>query len=75
MGGSGFATRRGTREGLNLPIKKLAPPLYVSSHSPLDSIPNIGKNNSFLANFTKNFASGAHFQFHNHDLFEKFHWN
>ena len=37
-----------------------------------------GKNVSLPVsdkNFTKNFTCGTHFQFHNHDLFEKVHWN
>ena len=31
-GGSGFATKGETEEGLNLPTKKLSPPLYATSH-------------------------------------------
>ena len=63
--------REGLEKALNLSTIKLCPPffLHASPHPSSDCRPQIGKKNSFNTNFIKNFASGAHFQFHNHDLF------
>ena len=41
----------------------------------LDHRPHIGKKVPRLTNFTSNVTCGIYFQSHNHDWFEKAHWN
>ena len=48
-------------------------PNFMSPAPTHDCRPHIGKNVSLI--FAKNFDWGLHFQEHNHDLFEKTHWN
>ena len=73
MGDQDLQLREELWRALMLPTQKLSSPsfLHVSRDPSLDYRQNIGKNDSFQATFTKYFASVAHFQFHNHDLFEK----
>ena len=51
-----------------LPISFMPSPIppLIADHILEKSISN---------SFYTHFASGGHFQFHNHDLFEKAHWN
>ena len=76
-GGSGFASKGGIgEESEPSHQKKSVFPLSFMLHPipPLIADQILEKILAFK-HFTKTFASGAHFQFHNHDLFQNFHWH
>ena len=83
---TGCLTKEGTW-GFSLKIQKFElPPSVGYPASPKTWVPpslpwsqttywQKSISNSFQTNFTKNFASGAHFQLHDHDKFQNNSWN